>query len=198
MTEIEKLKQANKIMEKEIYLEKNFYSYDKELYLPKTSVDYDDKIAQNKVKIKVLEWFKTFSTDEYIYKFSKYIQFYLDATPRCGFDLTDEIEGTVYDKVWNSHSDLFVYTNRKVRELIEYYCDVETLEHLWTSLNGVRKYDIKDPDKYADDIIENLQEIINFLNSDTMKKLNVLIETYIDDMVKYGEEHEDDFYYQFN
>ena len=79
--------------------------------------------------------------------------------------------------------------------MIEYYCDVETLEHLWTSLNDVRKYDIKDPDKYADDIIENLQEIINFLNSDTMKKSNVLIETYIDNMVKYGEEHEDDFYY---
>lgn len=195
MTELEKIKRANEIMEKEIDLEKSFYSYDKELYLPKTSVDYDDKIAQNKVKIKVLEWFKTFSTSEYTYKFSKYIQFYLDAMPRCGFDLTDEIKGTMYDKVWGSHSDLFRYTNRKVRELIEYYCDIETLEHLWTSLNGVRKYDIKDSDKYADDIIKNLQEIINFLNSDTMKKLNVLIETYIDDMIKYGEEHEDDFYY---
>ena len=190
MTEIEKLNKANEIMEKEIELEKDFDGYDKSQYLPESSVDYGDKIAQNKVKIKVLEWFKTFSTNEYTYKFSKYIQFYLDATPRCGFGLTDEIEGIMYDKVWGSHSDLFMYTNKKVRELIEYYCDVETLEHLWTSLNGAGKYNIyniKDPDKYADDIIKNLQEIINFLNSDTMKKLNELIETYIDDMVKYGE-----------
>lgn len=84
MTEIEKLKRANEIMEKEIELEKGFYSYDNSQYLPETSVNYDDKIAQNKVKIKVLEWFKTFSTDDYTYKFSKYIRFYLDATPLCG------------------------------------------------------------------------------------------------------------------
>lgn len=188
MNQIERFKLANDIMTKEIALEKDFSNFEKIGVFPEQKQSFEDKIVQNKVKIKVLEWFKTIETDDEVYKFSKYIKLYLDATPRIWFVLTDKILSERYNNVLSSYSELNAETNRKFRELVSPYCDIEGLESMWTCLNDRSSRDIGDPEAYANATISNLTEILDFLKSDKMKKLNAYIENYIDDMIKYAKE----------
>lgn len=204
LKDIEKLKRANTFLETLFADIKNYKHEEGTSYpvgIPKFSYGDEFQINYNEMCIDILEYFVEKLGDKEELSIGKYLTCWMDICEsriRIGFSLNDELESKLYDEVFNSHSNIYMWTKNNLLPLLSLvankYLDFEdTIDffervgtdgddhqlawHTSTYINGTTE-----AKKIIDDIFKLAED------EEVLKDIDEVLDVYFDKVFKYNKE----------
>ena len=161
------------------------------------------QIDYNEMCIDILEYFAEKLGDREELSIGKYLTCWMDVCEsriRLGFTLSDEAEYKLYDEVFGSHSEIYVWTKNNLLPLLSLItskrCDLESaVDFFWRAgTEGEDRQLVWDAEAYAQAAIEAkkiIDEIFDLAeDGETMKDVDEVLDVYFDKVFKHNKEEE--------
>lgn len=204
LKDIEKLKKANAFL-KTLFDDIRNYKYEEgtsyPVGIPKFSYGDEFQIDYNNMCINILEYFVEKLGDKEELCLGKYLTCWMDICEsriRIGFSLNNEVEYKLYDEVFNSHSNIYIWTKNNLLPLLSLvankYLDFEDtidfFERVGTDSGSHQlawnastyTNDETEAKKIIDDIFKLAED------EEVLKDIDEILDVYFDKVFKYNKE----------
>lgn len=206
LKDIERLKKANaflKILFDDI---KNYKSEEGTSYpvgIPKFSYGDEFQVNYNEMCIGILEYFAEKLGDKEELSIGKHLTCWMDICEsriRIGFSLNYELESKLYDEVFNSHSNIYMWTKNKLLPLLSLvankYLDFEDTIDFFERVGTYGDSDgcqlAWNASTYTNDETEAKKNIDNIFklakDEEVLKDIDEVLDVYFDKVFKYNKE----------
>lgn len=206
LKDIEKLKKANAFLKTLFADIKNYKSEEGTGYpvgIPKFSYGDEFQINYNEMCINILEYFVEKLGDKEELCLGKYLTCWMDICEsriRIGFSLNNEVEYKLYDEVFNSHSNIYIWTKNNLLPLLSLvankyldfedtidffervgtYGDSDGCQLAWNT--STYTTDETEAKKIIDDIFKLAED------EEVLKDIDEVLDVYFDKVFKYNKE----------
>ena len=209
LKDIEKLKQANTFLESlfadiENYKSKEGTSYP--IGIPNFSHRDELQINYNKMCIDILEYFVEKLGDKEELSIGKYFTCWLDMCEtriRIGFSLNDEVSSKLYNEVFGSWSDIYIWTKNNLLPLLTLitsrYLDFESVidffervgTKVWVNNDRHLAWDISAYTKGETEAKKIIDDIFKLAeNEEVLKDIDEVLDVYFSKVFKYNKEED--------
>ena len=161
------------------------------------------QIDYNEMCIDILEYFAKKLGGREELRLGKYLTCWMDVCEsriRLGFTLSDEAEYKLYDEVFGSHSEIYVWTKNNLLPLLSLItskrCDLESAVDFFrrAGTEGEDRRLVWDAEAYAQAAIEAKKIIDNIFelaeDGETMEDVDEVLGVYFDKVFKHNKEQE--------
>lgn len=204
LRDIEKLKKANAFLKTLFADIKNYKSEEGTSYpvgIPKFSYGDEFQINYNEMCIGILEYFAEKLGDKEELCLGKYLTCWMDVCDsriRIGFSLNDELESKLYDEVFNSHSNIYMWTKNNLLPLLSLvankYLDFEDtidfFERVGTDSDNHQlawnASTYTNGETAAKEIIDDIFKLAE--DEEVLKDIDEVLDVYFDKVFKYNKE----------
>lgn len=204
LKDIEKLKKANTFLETLFAGIENYKSEEGTSYpvgIPKFSYGDEFQVNYNEMCIGILEYFAEKLGDKEELQLGKYLTCWMDICEsriRIGFSLNNEVEYKLYDEVFNSHSNIYIWTKNNLLPLLSLiankYLDFEDtidfFEHAGTDSDNHQlawnASTYTNDETEAKKIIDNIFKLAE--DEEVLKDIDEVLDVYFDKVFKYNKE----------
>ena len=203
---IERLKKANAFLKTLFADIKNYKHEEGTSYpvgIPKFSYGDEFQINYNEMCINILEYFVEKLGDKEELCLGKYLTCWLDmcdARIRIGFSLNYEVEYKLYDEVFNSHSNIYVWTKNNLLPMLSLVANkylnfedtIDFFEHVGTKGDCNGRQLAWDASTYthgaaeAKKIIDGIFKLAE--DEEVLKDIDEVLDVYFDKVFKYNKE----------
>lgn len=204
LKDIERLKKANAFLNTLFADIRNYKHEEGTSYpvgIPKFSYGDEFQINYNEMCIDILEYFVEKLGDKEELCLGKYLTCWMDICEsriRIGFSLNDEVEYKLYDEVFNSHSNIYIWTKNDLLPLLSLiankYLDFEDtidfFERVGTDSDNhqlawnTSTYTTDETE--AKKIIDNIFKLAE--DEEVLKDIDEVLDVYFDKVFKYNKE----------
>lgn len=206
LKDIEKLKKANAFL-KTLFDDIRNYKYEEgtsyPVGIPKFSYGDEFQINYNEMCINILEYFVEKLGDKEELCLGKYLTCWMDICEsriRIGFSLNNEVEYKLYDEIFNSHSNIYIWTKNNLLPLLSLvankyldfedtidffervgtYGDSDGCKLAWNASTYTN--DETEAKKIIDDIFKLAED------EEVLKDIDEVLDVYFDKVFKYNKE----------
>ena len=203
---IEKLKKTNAFLKKLFADIKNYKSEEGTSYpvgIPKFSYRDEFQVDYNEMCIEIMEYFVEKLGDKEELNIGKYLTCWMDICEsriRIGFSLNDEVSSKLYNEVFGSWSDIYVWTKNNLLPLLSlvankylnfedtldfFECvgtDDDNCQLAWSASTYTKGADS------AKRIIDNIFKLAE--DEEVLKDIDEILDVYFDKVFKYNKEED--------
>lgn len=204
LKDIEKLKKANAFL-KTLFDDIRNYKHEEgtsyPVGIPKFSYGDEFQVNYNEMCIGILGYFAEKLGDKEELQLGKYLTCWMDicdARIRIGFSLNDELESKLYDEVFGSHSNIYMWTKNDLLPLLSLiankYLDFEDtidfFERVGTDSGSHQlawnASTYTNGETEAKKIIDNIFKLAE--DEEVLKDIDEVLDVYFDKVFKYNKE----------
>lgn len=204
LKDIEKLKKANAFL-KTLFDDIRNYKHEEgtsyPVGIPKFSYGDEFQVNYNEMCIGILGYFAEKLGDKEELQLGKYLTCWMDicdARIRIGFSLNDELESKLYDEVFGSHSNIYMWTKNDLLPLLSLiankYLDFEDtidfFERVGTDSGSHQlawsASTYTNGEAEAKKIIDNIFKLAE--DEEVLKDIDEVLDVYFDKVFKYNKE----------
>ena len=203
---IERLKQSNTFLETLFAEIKDYKSKEGTSYpvgIPKFSYRDEFQVDYNEMCIEIMEYFVEKLGDKEELQLGKYLTCWMDICEsriRIGFSLNDEVSSKLYDEVFGSWSDIYIWTKNKLLPLLSLvtnkYLDFEDTIDFFECVgtDGDNRQLAWNASTYtkgateAKKIIDNIFKLAE--DEEVLKDIDEVLDVYFSKVFKYNKEED--------
>lgn len=206
LKDIERLKKANAFL-KTLFADIRNYKHEEgtsyPVGIPKFSYGDEFQIDYNNMCINILEYFVEKLGDKEELQLGKYLTCWMDICEsriRIGFSLNDELESKLYDEVFGSHSNIYIWTKNNLLPLLSLvankYLDFEDTIYFFERVGTESDSDDRrlawnastyaKGEDAAKKIIDDIFKLVE--DEEVLKDIDEVLDVYFDKVFKYNKE----------